>query len=44
MSDLKEKLMSLRDGNCQIARQHARRLLNKKIPWVRAEPTYQDFK
>jgi hypothetical protein len=44
MSDLEEKLMSLREGNCQIARQHARRLLNEKILWVLAEPTYQDFK
>jgi len=35
--------MSLGEDNCQIARLRDRRLLNKKLPPVFADPTYQDF-
>lgn len=43
MSDLEHRLMSLWGDNCQIARQLARGLLNRKRLWVLAGPTYQDF-
>ena len=42
-SDLERKPMSLGEDNCQIARLHDRRLLNKKLLPVFADPTYQDF-